>query len=49
MKKVDGKSIFKLIMDSLNGVIPTRVSFQPAADEKIVFANWTQRMQQGKI
>ena len=49
MKKVDAASIEAFLLENYNNESIPSLAFGPAADEKIVFANWTDRVRQGKI
>jgi cholinesterase len=49
MKKVDAASIEKVVADDVNAGSIANLAFGPSADEKIVFANLTERMVMGKF
>jgi cholinesterase len=49
MKTVDAANIERIVADDVNAGSPANLAFGPAADEKTVFANWTERVLQGKI
>ncbi|KAL9094135.1 MAG: hypothetical protein Q9165_003550 [Trypethelium subeluteriae] len=49
MKKVDATAIEGVIADEFNGGSMEGLAFGPSADEKVVFSNYTDRVQQGKL
>ncbi|KAL9077265.1 MAG: hypothetical protein Q9157_003456 [Trypethelium eluteriae] len=49
MKKVDAATIEGVIADENNGGSMEGLAFGPSADEKVVFSNYTDRVQQGKL
>jgi cholinesterase len=49
MKRADANTIEDVVAADVNQGSPQGLAFGPSADEKVVFSNYTDRTQQGKL